>query len=272
IMCARLWQKLGVRDIELQINSLGSAHCRNRYRARLQKYLRTFAGQFDEKMQARVERNPLRVLDSKEPALQALIEAAPRLLDELDEVSLKHFEQLQALLKNAGIAFSVNPRLVRGLDYYNLTVFEWVSGKLGAQGTLCAGGRYDGLVEQLGGKPAPACGFAMGVERLLALQQEPAPPAPDAYLAHQGDLASAYAFEVAESLRDHGVSVILHCGGGGFKAQMKKADASGARYAVIIGDEEAQARQVSLKPLRTAGEQIRAELTKIIEKIRTPHV
>lgn len=273
IMCARLWEKLGLSGIKLQINTLGDAECRRRYRQRLKKYLTAFAGRFDPKMKERVERNPLRVLDSKEPSLQAVIEAAPRLIDELDAVSLKHFEELQALLQDAGIAFEINPRLVRGLDYYNLTVYEWVTDKLGAQGTVCAGGRYDGLVEQLGGKPAPACGYAMGIERLLALhEREEKPPAPDVYLVHQGELAVPRAFQVAEALRDHGLSVILHCGGGSFKAQMKKADASGARCAVIIGDDEVRANEVSLKPLRAAGAQIRAGLTVVIEKLRTPDV
>lgn len=273
IMSARLWKKLGLSGIQLQINSLGGAECRSRYRERLKKYLTSFAGQFDQKMKERVERNPLRVLDSKEPAMQPVIEAAPRLIDELDQASLKHFEELQTLLKNAGIAFEINPRLVRGLDYYNLTVYEWVTGRLGAQGTICAGGRYDGLVAQLGGGPAPACGYAMGIERLLALQQrEEKQPAPDAYLVHQGELAERQAFQIAEVLRDHGLSVLLNCGGGSFKAQMKKADASGARYAVIIGDDEARANEVSLKPLLEAGEQIRSGLTRIIEKLRKPDV
>ncbi len=273
IMCARLWRKLGLHDIKLQINSLGSAGCRSRYRERLKKYLASFTGRFDEKVKERVERNPLRVLDSKEKALQPIIAAAPQLMDELDEASLKHFEELQALLKNAAIGFEINPRLVRGLDYYNLTVYEWVTDKLGAQGTVCAGGRYDGLVGELGGNPTPACGYAMGIERLLALQgQNDKMPAQDAYLVHQGKLADRYAFQVAEALREHGLRIVLHCGGGSFKAQMKKADASGARYAVIIGDDEAQAAEVSLKPLRETGEQVRAGLKQIIEKLRTSNV
>ena len=273
MMCARLWKKLGLSGIKLQINSLGGAECRSRYRERLKKYLKSVAGEFDQKMKERVARNPLRVLDSKEPKMQPVIEAAPRLIDELDPASLKHFEELQTLLKDADIAFEINPRLVRGLDYYNLTVYEWVTDRLGAQGTLCAGGRYDGLVAQLGGGPAPACGYAMGIERLLALQEreERQPPA-DVYLVHQGELADRQAFQIAEALRDHGLSVLLHCGGGSFKAQMKKADASGARHAVIIGDDEARANEVSLKPLREAGEQIRSGLTRIIEKLRKPDV
>ena len=164
---------------------------------------------------------------------------------------------MQRVLRDAGLPYKINPRLVRGLDYYNLTVFEWVTDRLGAQGTVCAGGRYDGLVGQLGGKPAPACGFAMGIERLIALIKdaggEPAGPAPDVYLVHQGDAASRLAFRVAEGLRDQGIDVLLHCGGGSFKSQMKKADGSGATFAVIIGDDEAATGEVQLKPLREEG-------------------
>ena len=196
--------------------------------------------------------------------MQALVEAAPQLMDDLDEASLQHFQQLQDMLTVAGIAFRINKRLVRGLDYYNATVFEWVTTRLGAQGTVCAGGRYDSLIEQIGGKPAPACGYAMGVERLLALLQDQAfqPPvlAPDAYIVHLGEHADRMAFQAAEQLRDAGLSVILHCGGGSFKSQMKKADASNARFALIVGDDEAAAGEVSLKPLRDAGEQMRLRL------------
>jgi histidyl-tRNA synthetase len=190
--------------------------------------------------------------------MQAVIAEAPRLADDLDEVSVKHFEELQAILGSAGIEYEINPRLVRGLDYYNYTVFEWVTDRLGAQAAVCAGGRYDGLFAQLGGKPAPACGFAMGVERLLALiatEEQPAAAAPDAYLVHSGSAATQMAWRVVEQLRGAGLDVVLHCGGGNFKAQMKRADASGARFAVIIGDNEAAANQVGLKPLRELAEQ-----------------
>jgi histidyl-tRNA synthetase len=170
---------------------------------------------------------------------------------------LAHFEGVQRILRDAGVPFKINPRLVRGLDYYNLTVFEWVTDRLGAQGTVCAGGRYDGLVDQLGGKSTPACGFAMGIERLIALIKEsggePAAPAPDVYLVHQGEAAARMAFRVAEGLRDQGINVLLHCGGGSFKSQMKKADGSGASFAVIIGDDEAATGEAQLKPLREAG-------------------
>lgn len=274
IMCERLWNKLGLRGIKLRINTLGSMDCRARYRERLKKYLAPFGSKLDEAVRNRVERNPLRVLDSKDPALQPIIDGAPRLLDDLDEDSRKHFQELQAMLRHAGVEFEIAPRLVRGLDYYNLTVFEWMSDKLGAQNTVCAGGRYDGLVEHLGGKPAPACGYAMGIERLLALLQEGAPVAQpaDVYLVHQGEAADKFALQVAEKLRDSGIRVILHCGGGSFKSQMKRADASGARFAVIIGDDEAQAQQASLKPLREAGEQIRAGLKEIADMLRKRHV
>jgi histidyl-tRNA synthetase len=261
IMTARLWKRLGLPDIALQINTLGNSADRARHRARLVHYLEQHVDILDEDARRRLHTNPLRVLDSKNPALQELIEAAPKLLDDLDEASLKHFEDLQVMLRDAGIEYQINPRLVRGLDYYNFTVFEWVTTRLGAQGTVCAGGRYDGLIEQIGGKPAPACGFAMGVERLLALLEENAfqapRVAPDVYLVHQGDAANKFAMAAAEQLRDQGLHVLLHCGGGSFKSQMKKADASGARYALIVGDDEAGAGEVSLKPLRELGEQVR---------------
>jgi histidyl-tRNA synthetase len=191
--------------------------------------------------------------------MQPVIEAAPKLMDHLGEVSLANFDAVLAGLKAADIPYSINPRLVRGLDYYNLTVFEWVSGALGAQSAVCSGGRYDGLFEQLGGKATPGCGFGIGVERLLLLLEGQAAalpkPAPDVWLVHQGAAADAWAPAVAEQLRDTGLNVVLHCGGGGFKAQMKKADASGARFAVIIGDNEAQSGMLTVKPLRYAADQ-----------------
>jgi len=186
-----------------------------------------------------------------------------QLADDLDEDSRRHFAELQGLLKNAGIDFAVNDRLVRGLDYYNDVVYEWTTTRLGAQGTVCAGGRYDGLIGQIGGKPAPACGFAMGIERLLALLDEAqvrvAARAADAYLVHSGESATRFAWNVVQSLRNRGLSVVLHCGGGSFKSQMKRADASGARFALIIGDEEAGLGVVSLKPMREAGEQVQVD-------------
>ena len=257
LMGARLWADLGLDGIDLQINSLGQPAERAQHRAALITYFEENAELLDDDAKRRLHANPLRILDTKNPAMQDLCAAAPKLIDYLGAESLAHFEGVQRVLRDAGVPFTINPRLVRGLDYYNLTVFEWVTDKLGAQGTVCAGGRYDGLVEQLGGKPVPACGFAMGVERLIALIREsggePNAPAPDVYLVHQGDAASRMAFRVAEGLRDQGINVLQHCGGGSFKSQMKKADGSGAAFAVIIGDDEAATGEAQLKVLREEG-------------------
>ncbi len=257
LMGARLWADLGLDGIELQLNSLGQQEERSLHRTALIAYFEANIELLDEEAKRRLHTNPLRILDTKNPVMQELCSGAPRLIDYLGAESLAHFEGVQRVLRDAGIPFTVNPRLVRGLDYYNLTVFEWVTDKLGAQGTVCAGGRYDGLVSQLGGKAMPACGFAMGVERLVALIKEsggePAAPMPDVYIVHQGDEASRLAFRVAEGLRDHGVDVLLHCGGGSFKSQMKKADGSGATFAVIIGEDEASSGEAQLKSLRQEG-------------------
>ena len=203
------------------------------------------------------------------------LDGAPKLIEDLDEDSRIHFEALQQILRNQGIDFEINLQLVRGLDYYNRTVFEWVTDRLGAQGTICAGGRYDGLVAQIGGSnkhSAPACGFAMGVERLLTLMQECgkeiSPPMPDAYMVHQGEAAANFAWKSVEFLRSNGLKVIFHCGGGSFKSQMKKADASGARFALIIGDDEAQAEVVSIKPLREPANQVSVGLGEAIDLIK----
>ena len=261
VMLSRLWKRLGLPDTSLHINTIGDAPERAAYRRTLTEYLRSHGDALDADSQRRLATNPLRVLDSKNPAMQGIIAGAPKLLDQLDADSLsrRHFAGLQALLAEAGIAFEVDPRLVRGLDYYNRTVFEWISDRLGAQGTVAGGGRYDGLFEQLGGKPTPACGFAIGVERLVLLLQdsgEPAPGVPDAYVVHAGEGAAKLARATAEALRDAGLAVIVNAGGGGIKAQMRRADASGARWAVIVGDDEASANRVAVKPLRGAGEQI----------------
>ena len=270
VMCQRLWEDLGLEDIRLEINSLGATVERAAHREALVDYFMQHEGQLDEDSRRRLHSNPLRILDSKNPEMHALVEASPKLMDFLGEASLAHFNGVQALLKDAGIAYRINHRLVRGLDYYNRTVFEWVTDRLGAQGTVCAGGRYDGLIEQLGGKSAPAAGFAMGVERLLALWQasggDPQREVPDVYLVHQGDEANRFAFRVAEDLRGHGFDVVLHCGGGSFKSQMKKADASGAPFAVIIGDDEARANEASLKPMR-GGEQRRIAADQLAEML-----
>jgi histidyl-tRNA synthetase len=271
VMCARLWRQLGLSGIELELNTLGSSEARAHYRGRLVEYLEQHRDELDSDSMRRLNSNPLRVLDSKNPAMQELIAQAPRLIDELDDDSARHFEALQAGLKAAGIVYRINPRLVRGLDYYNRTVFEWTTQRLGAQGTVCAGGRYDGLIEQMGGKPAPGCGFAMGVERLISLLQTDRPytaPAPDVYVVRQGAAAEHFAQTVAERLRDVGLSVLLHSGGGSFKSQMKKADLSRARYAAIIGDDEAAQQQLTLKALRDATEQAKVSLEAAIERVR----
>ena len=264
LMCARLWDDLNLAGVRLQLNCLGSAAERAAYRKSLVSYLESREKDLDGDSKRRLRSNPLRVLDSKNPEMQALIASAPRMLDTLGEGSLKHFEGVQLILKDAGRPYEINPRLVRGLDYYNLTVFEWVSGDLGAQGTVCAGGRYDGLLEQVGGKAAPACGFAMGIERLLALLADSGERAsPDVYLVNQGERAERFAFRVAEALREAGFSVVQHCGSGSFKSQMKKADASGAAVAVIVGDEEARAGEASVKALREEHEQSRVTLERL---------
>lgn len=271
LMGARLWDDLGLDGIKLQINTLGQPEERARHRAELIAYFEGHAALLDEDTKRRLHTNPLRILDSKNPAMQEMIVGAPKLIDHLGAESLAHFEGVQQVLRDAGQPYEINPRLVRGLDYYNLTVFEWVTDRLGAQGTVCAGGRFDGLVQQLGGKPAPACGFAMGVERLIALVREsggePAVQGVDVYLVHQGEAASRLAPRVAEGLRDQGIDVLFHCGGGSFKSQMKKADASGATFAVIIGDDEAEAGEVTLKHLREESAQKRVSVDKVADEI-----
>ena len=257
LMAHRLWRRLGIEGVELQINTIGSAEERRAFRANLVSHFERHPGALDEDAKRRLHANPLRLLDSKNPGMQEAIEAAPKLIDAVGAASRANFEAVQDGLREAGIAYTVNPRLVRGLDYYNLTVFEWVSQRLGAQNAICSGGRYDGLAGQLGGKPTPGCGFGIGVERTLLLLQDAAVPrtAPDVYLVRQGALAQRYGARAAEQLRDAGLTVVLHAGGGNFGAQMKKADASGARYAVIVGDDEASAGEVSVKPLRDSAQQ-----------------
>jgi histidyl-tRNA synthetase len=259
VMLARLWRELGLADgIRLAVNSIGDPHERRAHRAALIEHFERHRDVLDEDARRRLHANPLRILDSKTPAMQPMIAAAPRLIDRLGAESRSHFDGLARALADAGIAFTVEPRLVRGLDYYNRTVFEWVTDRLGAQGTVAGGGRYDGLFEALGGKPTPACGFAIGVERMILLMQHAgrqAAETPLAYVVHVGAAADALASRVAETLRDAGHAAIVHAGGGSFKAQMKKADASGARYALIVGDDEAATDSVAVKPLREAGEQ-----------------
>jgi histidyl-tRNA synthetase len=238
------------------LNTLGSNQARAKYRTILVDYLTAHRDQLDEDSLRRLDGNPLRILDSKNPAMKAVIEGAPSLMDNLDAESAQHFEQLKRYLDDAGIEYRINPRLVRGLDYYCKTVFEWVTDQLGAQGTVCAGGRYDGLVEQLGGRSTPASGFAMGIERLLAIRQaakiDVARDRPDVYLLLQGDSSSRRGLLLAEKLRDEnpGLRILSNCGGGSFKSQMKKADKSGAAIALILGEKEMAEETVTAKFLR----------------------
>jgi histidyl-tRNA synthetase len=256
-MLARLWRRLGIEGVELHVNSIADAADRRAHRAKLVEYFEAHREVLDEDAQRRLHTNPLRILDSKNPAMQSMIEGAPKLLDHLGEAAAQHFEQLRWLLEKAGIAYTVNPRLVRGLDYYNRTVFEFVTPNIGAQATIAGGGRFDALFEQLGGKPTPACGFGMGVERVILAMQAAgakAQSAVDVFVVHSGEQAELEAWRLAEEWRDAGRNVVLGTGGS-FKSQMKKADASGARYAVIIGDDEVASKRVTLKPLRGEGEQ-----------------
>ena len=261
ILQNRLWQRLGVRHLALQINTLGTTESRQQYRTALADWFRGRLDELDEDSRRRLDRNPLRILDSKNPAMQLLIQAAPRLTEYLDPESAAHFAELRTLLDDAKVAYTVNPRLVRGLDYYGRTVFEWVTDQLGTQGAVCAGGRYDGLVAHLGGEATPAIGFAIGLERLVALVALGGTPVPghdpEVYVVAVGDGALRAAFRVAESLRSAAppLRVEVHCGGGGFKAQMKRADRSGARVAVIIGEEEVAGGTAVIKPLRVGAEQ-----------------
>lgn len=258
-LTARLWRELGISDhVTLQINTLGTSDSRKAYRDALVEYLSAIADQLDEDSQRRLSTNPLRILDSKVPATQALLDGAPKLTDFISEESREKFAELSGLLETAGISFEVNDRLVRGLDYYNDTVFEWVTQALGAQGTVCAGGRYDNLVEQLGGRPTPAFGCAMGVERLVLLLSElgavpeDVAPTADIYVVAVGDV-KAKAFAIAEQVRDAMpfARICAHLGGGSFKNQLKKADKSGAQLALILGESEAEQEVVTVKYLRS---------------------
>ncbi|GAB2712556.1 histidine--tRNA ligase [Halomonas garicola] len=266
LLSARLWQELGLADhVTLELNSLGSAEARAAYREMLVAYFEQHLEVLDEDSRRRLTTNPLRILDSKNPALAEVIAGAPRLIDHLDEASREHFERLKAMLDAAGVGYVINPRLVRGLDYYSRTVFEWTTDALGSQGTVCAGGRYDGLVEQLGGKPTPAVGFAMGIERLillldtLALIPDEALGGCDAYLVPMDDAATPEALALAERLRTAlpELNLTLHCGGGSFKSRMKKADKSGAPLAILLGEDERAEQAATLKFLRDDREQRR---------------
>ncbi len=263
LLTDRLWKKLGIRDkVELQLNSLGTTEERTAYRSTLVTYFKQHIDVLDEDSLRRLETNPLRILDSKNPDMQAMLQAAPVLLEHLGEDSLNHFNSLKSTLDDLGIEYQLNTRLVRGLDYYGKTVFEWVTDELGAQGTICAGGRYDGLIEQLGGKANHAIGFAMGMERILALVEllddVAVEPNVDVYMIRVGEAAEKAGIALAEQIRDNidGLKLQVNCGGGSFKSQFKKADKSGAAYAIILGDDEAQNGKAALKSLRIEQEQV----------------
>ena len=274
LMTAALWRDLGLvvgRDVKLQLNSLGQPEERKAHREALIRHLEAHAELLDEDGKRRLHSNPLRILDTKNPAMQPVVEAAPRLLDFLGEASLAHFNAVKAVLDAAGVPYEVNTRLVRGMDYYNLTVFEWVTDRLGAQGTVCGGGRYDGLIEQLGGKPAPAVGWGLGMERLLLLLEEvgvPAPEtAPDAFAVVFAGTPLPTVLATLEALRAQGIAVVLNPAGkdgpASPKSQFKKADASGARFALVFGPDEVAQGTVSVKPLRDGGEQLRQPLNDV---------
>lgn len=273
ILCARMWERMGLSRLTLEINSLGTDESRRAYRAELIRYFSAVKNRLDDDSIRRLEKNPLRILDSKNPDLADLIEAAPVMEDYLDAESAEHFAGLKTLLDAAGVPYRVNPRLVRGLDYYSRTVFEWVTDALGAQGAVCSGGRYDGLVEKLGGKSTPAIGWAMGMERLVALYEVCGGAGPNAaphvYIVAVGEEALAKGFAVAEALRDGvpGIRVAANLGGGSFKSQLKRADKSGAEYALLIGENEIESGQGGLKPLRSRDQQETVafdELTSVI--------
>jgi histidyl-tRNA synthetase len=262
LMCGRLWRALNVPRMSLEINSLGDPDSRRAYRNELVGYFSAAKGQLDDDSLRRLEQNPLRILDSKQPDMQELVAGAPVMLDYLDAGSAGHFAALKALLDAAGMSYTVNPRLVRGLDYYNRTVFEWVTDQLGSQGAVCSGGRYDGLVEKLGGRSVPAIGWAMGLERLVALYEICGNAAPvrlsDVYIVAVGDAALAHGLKLVERLRDElpELKFEMNLGEGSFKTQLKRADKSGAAYALILGDEEVRDNRAGLKPLRSGEEQV----------------
>ncbi len=274
LLAHSLWQQLGVQDVRLEINSLGQPDERKAHREALIRHFEAHAELLDEDGKRRLHSNPLRILDTKNPAMKPVVESAPRLLDFLGVASLQAFETLQAILRSNGVAFTINPRLVRGLDYYNLTVFEFITESLGAQGTICAGGRYDGLIEQVGGKPAPGVGWAMGVERVLELLKEqnllPEVPVPDAYAVIPDMASLPVAMQAIQQLRMAGVAVQMHASAtaelGSFKSQFKKADGSGARYALVFGADEVAEGCVTVKSLRDgAGAQVKKPLAEIAQ-------
>jgi len=277
ILTARLWKALGIdKHVSLQLNSIGSLEARANYRSALVTFLENHQDLMSEEEKERLVKNPLRILDTKNQALQDVLDGAPKLLDYLDDESREHFAQLCGLLDAVGIQYEINPKLVRGLDYYNKTVFEWVTSALGAQGTVCGGGRYDGLVEQLGGHATSGVGFAMGLERLVLLVQEvnksiPVKSAVDIYVVYQGEGTTLAAFQLAEKLRSElpHLSTMLHCSGGNFKKQFKRADKSGATLALVIGESEVQNKQVVVKHLQGGADQQTLDLVNVINYIQT---
>ena len=276
ILTARLWKALGIdQHVSLQLNSIGSLEARANYRSALVAFLENHQDLMSEEEKERLVKNPLRILDTKNQALQDVLDGAPKLLDYLDDESREHFAHLCGLLDAVGIQYEINPKLVRGLDYYNKTVFEWVTSALGAQGTVCGGGRYDGLVEQLGGHATSGVGFAMGLERLVLLVQEvnksiPVKSAVDIYVVYQGEGTTLAAFQLAEKLRSElpHLSTMLHCSGGNFKKQFKRADKSGATLALVLGESEAQNNQVVVKHLLGAAEQQTIDVDNLIEHVK----
>ncbi len=274
IMSARIWKRLGIGRLRLEINSLGTPEARSRYRETLVAYFSGVKSQLDQDSIRRLEQNPLRILDSKNPEMREFIEAAPVMLDFLDEASARHFDGLKALLDAAGISYAVNPRLVRGLDYYSRTVFEWVTDALGAQGAVCSGGRYDGLVEKLGGRPTPAIGWAMGVERFVDLYEacggSVPDGAPDVYIVAVGDGALKESFALAEELHDAlpALKVELNLGDGSFKAQLKRADKSNATLALVLGETELAEGSIGVKPLRSDAAQASVPRDDLVAELR----
>ncbi|MDU2298962.1 MAG: histidine--tRNA ligase [Haemophilus parainfluenzae] len=276
ILTTRLWKALGIdQHVSLQLNSIGSLEARANYRSALVAFLENHQDLMSEEEKERLVKNPLRILDTKNQALQDVLDGAPKLLDYLDDESREHFAQLCGLLDAVGIRYEINPKLVRGLDYYNKTVFEWVTSALGAQGTVCGGGRYDGLVEQLGGHATSGVGFAMGLERLVLLVQEvnksiPVKSAVDIYVVYQGEGTTLAAFQLAEKLRSElpHLSTMLHCSGGNFKKQFKRADKSGATLALVLGESEVQNNQVVVKHLLGAAEQQTIDVSNLIEHVK----
>ena len=272
LICARLWKRLGLKGVRLEINTLGSNQSRKEYKKVLIEYLKQHHDFLDEDSIRRLETNPLRILDSKNPAMKDMLDNAPALMDHLDDESRQQFDKLKARLDVIGVEYTTNPRLVRGLDYYCKTVFEWITDELGAQGTICAGGRYDGLVEQLGGKATPAVGFALGVERILALlesQQEQSTEAIDVYLVMLGEASEIRGLQLSEQIREQNpaIKMITHCGAGSMKSQLKKADKSGAEIALILAEDELKNEQLTIKYLREKKEQTTIGFDELLEFI-----